>query len=457
MRTGTATSSPITVTALTNATAYSCSVIATNGIGNSAASGAVAVTPQVTVATQPNILLIIADDMGLDASNQYSYSNDRPSTPTLDGLASAGIVFDNVWATPACATTRGTLITGQHGVHSGITYVPAVMSTSAITLQKYLKAQSASAHYQTAVIGKWHLGGANAANSHPTDSGVGYYAGNLFAQVDDYYNWTLVENDVAAVNTTYNTTKLTDLALSWVSAQTQPWFLWLAYNAPHAPFHVPPTSLQRRVSNGTTCTGVNRRTCYLAAIEAIDSEIGRLLSTMNAATKANTVIIFVGDNGTPATVVDDSVFIGSHAKDTLYEGGIRVPMIVSGKGVTRSGEHEAALINTVDFYASIAQLAGNSETQVNDGYSFVSLLETGGIAARQYNYSEFVDTANNLNGWVVRNAQYKLFQSTASTSQELYNLNEPQGIAELTNRISDTALTTTVDTLRAQGETIRTP
>jgi len=84
-------------------------------------------TPIETPSSKPNILLIIADDQGLDASAQYSYSSDIPNTPTLNALAEQGIVFDNVWATPACTTTRGTIITGQHGINSGIDHVPSII------------------------------------------------------------------------------------------------------------------------------------------------------------------------------------------------------------------------------------------------------------------------------------------------------------------------------------------
>lgn len=123
-------------------------------------------------ARKPNILLIIADDQGLDASSQYDLSNDLPNTPTINALASKGITFDNAWATPACTTTRGTLITGQYGINSGISYVPAVMDSNTQTLQRYLKSLPSSADYQTAVIGKWHLGGGNPELTHPTDSGI---------------------------------------------------------------------------------------------------------------------------------------------------------------------------------------------------------------------------------------------------------------------------------------------
>jgi arylsulfatase A-like enzyme len=412
------------------------------------------VTPTpVTDSSKPNILLIIADDQGVDSSNQYSHSQDKPLTPTLDALAASGIVFDNLWATPSCTTTRGSLITGQHGVHSGISFVPAAMDTSTNTLQRYLRANTASASYQTAVIGKWHLGGANPANSHPTDSGVGYYAGNITGVLPDYYSWPLVENGVSSTSTVYHTTKITDLAISWVSKQSQPWFLWLAYSAPHDPFHLPPANLHTRttVTGSTTDIAARTREYYLAAIEAMDAEIGRMLSTMSAEARANTLIVYIGDNGTPVQTVDANVFSRTKVKNTLYEGGIRVPMIALGKGVGRSNAREPALINTVDFYATIANFAGNSVTQLNDGYSFAPLLQSGGTAARQYNYSEF--QSDTVSGCTVRNAQYKLLQNLSGT-QELYDLSVD--LKEQTNLLtSGNDYTAIVNTLKAQWDTVR--
>jgi len=136
-----------------------------------------------TTSTQPNFLLIITDDQGIDASAQYSVSNDLPNTPVLDQLAADGIVFDNVWATPSCTTTRGSLITGMHGVNSGVDRTPSLMDTSILTLQEHL----ATASYSNAVFGKWHLaGGGRSDLSHPVESGVDYYAGNIAGVLDDY-------------------------------------------------------------------------------------------------------------------------------------------------------------------------------------------------------------------------------------------------------------------------------
>lgn len=414
------------------------------------------VAARPTLQSKPNILLIIADDFGMDAFNQSAYGNiaNKARTPNLDALAKTGIVFDNLWATPACTTTRGSLITGQHGVHSGINFVPAVMAASTMTLQRYLREQSNSAVYRNAVIGKWHLGGSNPSSMHPNDSGVDYYAGNLSGVLPSYNNWTLVEQGISYQINEYHTSKVTDLAIDWIGLQqSEPWFLWLAYSAPHTPFHLPPATLHSRTDlSGTDIDiAVRPRDYYLAAVEAMDTEIGRLLQSMDATTRENTVIIFIGDNGTPVQVVDNELFSSDHAKNSLYEGGIRVPMIISGKGVERANVHEAALLNTTDFFATIATLAGNTLEKINNSYSFATLMRETGETSRTFNYSEFESAT--VQGWVVRDASFKLhhdlngthrlFDISTDINEQIDLLQSGQDYSEIVNR------------LKAYGDSIR--
>ena len=413
----------------------------------------------IAVTDKPNILLIIADDQGVDASAQYAYSNDLPDTPTLNALAEQSIIFDNVWATPACTTTRGTLITGQHGINSGISYVPAAMDSKTQTLQRYLKSLPSSANYQTAVVGKWHLGGANPELSHPSDSGIDYYAGTISGTLTDYYNWQLSLNGTNTTSSEYHTSKITDLAIDWLALQNQtdtPWFMWLAYVAPHSPFHLPPAHLHQRDSLTGTEQDIatNKRAYYLAAIEAMDSEIGRLLDSLPANERENTLIVYIGDNGTPAAVIDTAVFDKGHSKGSLTEGGIRIPMFVSGKGVDRVNVREDALVNTTDFYATFANFTGSALTQLNDSYSFLTLLSQTSTAPRTYNYAEF--ESNDVTGWAVRNQDYKLIHYS-DTNQELYNINDD--INESTDLLlasnQSELITELVSELSNQGKLIR--
>ena len=388
-----------------------------------------------TTPDQPNILLIIADDQGLDASAQYALSSDLPVTPTLNQLASQGIIFDNAWATPACTTTRSTMITGQYGVNSGVLDVGDKLPDDALTLQRFLASDENTDNYQSAVIGKWHLSGTPPDASHPATVGIDYFAGNLLGAISDYNQWDLTINGETTVSTEYHSSAITDLAIDWIDDQAQPWFLWLAYVAPHSPFHLPPAALHTQTLSGTEADiEANPRAYYLAAIEAMDSEIGRLLGTLTEAELDNTIILYIGDNGTPRRVVDASVY-GNGSKGSLTEGGLRVPMVVSGAGVSRLNVRETALINSSDFFATIANLAGSSITALEDSQSFKGLLTNADADQRDYIYSDF--EAESASGWAIRDAQYKLI-ATIDGQMQLYDmLSDPLETDNLVGGSSD--------------------
>ena len=401
--------------------------------------GSSLVTEEVQV--PPNILLIIADDMGIDSSVQYNVAAINPVTPNLDKLAKNGLVFDNVWVNPVCAPARASMITGKYGFRTNVRAPGDILDSSEITIQKYIR-ENSSINYAKALIGKWHLSGGDqylinqrkryGSTVNPLNSGVEYFSGIVGNAVGDYFNWTLKTNGVNFPQTEYATTVLTDEAISWIDNQKTPWFLWLAFNAPHVPFHLPPTDLHSQSLSGTkTDIANNPLGYYLASIEAMDSEIGRFLDSLSPEERNNTVIFFIGDNGTPRGVAQEP-FDRLRAKGSLYEGGIRVPMIASGKGVTRVGQREEALINGTDFFASIAELTGIDVKEIHDSKSFVDLLSEQNTDTRDFAYAEIQPTNNNpKSGWALRNQQYKLINFTDGT-QELYDIvNDPFEHADL--------------------------
>lgn len=285
---------------------------------------------ETTPNTKPNILLIIADDMGLDATPGFNVGTIKPNMHNLQNMINNGVLFTNLWAYPTCTPTRGSILTGKYGFRTNVKKVQDVMSTSETSLQKYLDDKVSG--YANAIIGKWHL---SRDENHPTQMGIDYYAGLLSGSVQSYTNWNFTQNGTTTTSTEYTTTKFTDLAIDWVKEQEQPWFLWLAYNAPHTPFHLPPANLhsQGNLPSDQASINANPQPYYMAMIEAMDTEIGRLLNSMTQAEKDNTIIIFIGDNGTPNQVAQD--YRGTRVKGTVYQGGVNVPMIVSGKNVTR--------------------------------------------------------------------------------------------------------------------------
>jgi arylsulfatase A-like enzyme len=284
-----------------------------------------------------------------------------------------------------------------------------------MSLQKYI---SNNTSYSNAVIGKWHL--SNDAN-HPTEMGVDYYAGSLGGGVASYNNWGFTQNGQTINSQEYTTTKFTDLSIDWIKEQTSPWFLWLAYNAPHSPFHFPPENLHHQGSLPTDEASINANPLpyYMAMIEAMDTEIGRLLNSMSQEEKSNTVIIFIGDNGTPNTVTQE--FNSRRTKGTVYKGGINVPMYISGHGVSRINEQEDALINSTDLYSTIANIAGVSTTNINDSKSFYNLLSSDNSNSREYIYSEIGGSASESD-YTIRNNTHKYIKFN-NGNEALFDLN----------------------------------
>lgn len=364
---------------------------------------------------KPNILFILADDLGVDAVKGFNIGDRHATTPNLDKLRETGITFTNAWATPVCAASRASLLTGKYGLNNGVTTIPGVLSTEHKSIFKEIQEQS-NGEYANCLTGKWHLA-QNNNYQHPFEHGVDDFMGVMGAGVADYYNWMKYENGKTEMCNTYATTYFTDYAIDWIKEQEKPWFMWLAHVTPHAPLHVPPEGTFS-VKN----TDINRRK-YKAMIESMDYEIGRLLDSIPEDDLNNTLIIFLGDNGTPSNLLSE--YPDRRGKQTLYQGGINVPLIIAGKGVTRKNEYEDALINASDFYITLAQIvnpdAFPSDT-VFDSYSFKHLLDGTEGTNRSYNFMQLGANANVPNDlYTVRNQQYKLIDFGNGTF-EFYDL-----------------------------------
>ena len=370
-----------------------------------------------TVSSRPNVLLIIADDMGLDATPGYNIGTTKPNVPHIQTMINEGVRYNNFWSYPTCTPTRSSMLTGKYGFRTNVLKVDDVLATTETSLQKYIDNNTAN-RYSHAVIGKWHL---SRTASHPTDMGVGYYAGLLSGSANSYTNWNFTENGATTTSSDYITEKITDLAIDWVDDQTKPWFLWLAYTAPHTPFHLPPTHMhsQGALPADAASIAANPLPYYMAMIEAMDYQIGRLLDSMSQAERDNTIIIFIGDNGSPNQVVQQ--YASQRAKGTVYKGGINVPMIVSGIGVNRHNETEDAFTGTVDMFATIADITGTGTTEINDSKSFKNTFSDQNKGTRNYIYSEVGNTSNTNTDYTIRNATHKYIMFNDGT-EALYNL-----------------------------------
>jgi len=359
---------------------------------------------------RPNILIIIADDMGADAFGRFGIGTESPNTPNLDSLADTGLFFNNAWANPLCAPTRAAIMSGLYGSKTGVLQVPGTLDNSVTTILEAVESATGG-EYADAVFGKWHLA-PNSNNDHPNEQGADHFVGRVGGGIGDYFNWSRTEDGQSATSTEYVTTHITDAAIEWIGEQTTPWLAWVAHEAPHAPFHLPPDSLFTRSQSSTDLD------LYLAMIESVDHEVGRLMGALTAEERENTLIIFVGDNGTPNTVLQ--AYPSRSGKGSLREGGLHVPMIVTGSGVARIGETEDSPVHVMDIYATILEIVGlQLDGGVNNSFSFNDLLSDEHAGVRPYNLSEI--TSGGIQGFAIRNEQYKLIEMQDG-SQELYDL-----------------------------------
>ena len=395
------------------------------------------VTEEVTLPneTPPNILLIIADDMGIDACPGYNVGNIKPVMPNLAQLQAEGITYDNVWATPMCGPTRATIITGKYGIRNGVlnTSNAGTLPETEKTLQAFLDEQLGKV-YTHAVIGKWHL--SNRQPNRPNQMGIDHFAGLIPGTISDYNLWDLTINGQTTTSSEYITTKFTNLAIDWINAQEQPWFCWLAYTTPHSPFHLPPAEMHSQAGLPADQASVNANTSpyYMAMIESLDYEMGRLLERIPQQERDNTLIIFVGDNGTPGKVIQPP-YQNNRSKGSLHQGGIHVPMVVAGAGVSRKGQRDQSLIHTADLFSTIARVAGVGQSKYEDSQSFYNTFSAPVPSDRNYNYSEILDNEQPAKpGYTVRNEQYKLIVLD-NNSHRFYDLqSDPYEQTNLINR-----------------------
>lgn len=384
---------------------------------------------------QQNTILIIADDVSPDYFGFYSKSTDTANSPNIRELLRNGIQFTKAWAAPVCSPTRAGIFTGRYSFRTGVGAVitnaaSPQLDTSEISITKLLKLY-APATYNTGSVGKWHLHTATPAKLlFPNKMGYNFYSGNFNGQINNYYNYTRITNGKIDTVKNYATTQTVNDAIGWMDTmnRSKPYFLWLAFNAPHSPFHLPPSNLCNTtgLSGTTTDINTNPKKYFKAAIEAMDSEIGRLIDYLKANNLyANTNIIFIGDNGNATQVAQ--IANKNKAKGTLYDYGIRVPMIISGPAIVNPNRISDALVSTPDLYSTIAELGGLSnwknfvKGRSIDSKSLMPILKNQSASVRTWIFSEQFNVPTIANdGKTIRNIDYHLIRFDNGT-EEFYN------------------------------------
>ena len=395
----------------------------------------------------PNIVLILVDDLGYGDLSSYGATDLH--TPAIDSLTASGMRFDRFYANSSvCSPTRAALLSGRYPPMAG---VPGVIRTRAedswgalskdVTLLPEMLRRKG---YHTAMIGKWHLG--LTAPDRPNDRGFDFFEGFLGDMMDDYYdhrregiNYMRRNDEVIAPEG-----HATDLFSSWAvryiesrTASSAPFFLYLAYNAPHTPIQPPESWLQRVKAREL---GLDEdRARLVALIEHMDDGIGQVLEAIETnGYSENTLIVFTSDNGGQLNVGANNGALRD-GKQSMYEGGLRVPAAVVWPGVVESGSASDYPGLTMDIYPTLLDAAGVPVTHFIDGGSFLPTLH-GEDQPWEERYLFFSRREGGLryNGKTieaVRHGPWKLLQNSPFTPLELYNLEDDP--LETTNRAAD--------------------
>lgn len=372
-----------------------------------------------------NILLIIADDFGADSFPLTAIGGTVPPMPNITGLKNNGVLFSRAYAQPTCSPTRASMLTGRHPFRTGIGVqltgaTSPQLSASEFTLPEAFAANS-SLGYSLAMFGKWHLNSGAGTNDTPrTIGGWPSFAGTIIGALPDYNAWSKITNNVVTSSTTYATTDTANDVIAFITSRpaNTPWFAWVAFNAPHAPLHVPPSNLH------TYGTPTTNRGMYEAMCQALDTEVGRVLATVNLAT---TNVIFLGDNGTPSNVIQ-TPYTSAHSKETIYEGGIRVPLIIAGPAVVSPNRTSTMRVHCVDLYSTILEMAGINAAATQpvanpiDSQSLMPILQNTTTATRSVFSQDFgTDLATSVSGRAFTDdAGYSLL-TFDDGHEELYN------------------------------------
>ena len=402
----------------------------------------VSAAPASARAKQPNIVFIVADDLGW---KDVGYHGSDIRTPNIDKLADEGAALEQYYVQPMCTPTRAALLTGRYPLRYGLqTMVIPAAATYGLATDEWLLPQALKeAGYSTAIIGKWHLGNID-QKYWPRQRGFDYQYGPLIGEIDYFtheaegiVDW--YRDNKKVVEEGYSTTLLGNDAVKYIRAQRadKPFYLYLAFNSPHTPYQ----ATQEYLDKYKNIEDPSRR-AYAGSITAMDDQIGRVVQALaEKKLRDDTIIVFMSDNGGTR----DAKFTGAIAdvskikipcdngpyragKGTVYEGGTRVVACVNWPGHVKKGENRE-LMHVVDWYPTLAGLAGASTSKAKplDGMDMWSMLSTGSPSPRN-------EVVYNIEPYraAVRQGDWKMVWYTTLPSRvELYNI--PQDPSEKNN------------------------
>lgn len=363
--------------------------------GMTAVAAGLGARPASAQAAKPNIVFIIADDIGM---KDVGYHGSDIKTPNIDQLAATGVRLEEYYAQPMCTPTRAALMTGRYpfryGLQTGV--IPSGglygLATDEWLLPNLLK----DAGYQTAIVGKWHLGHSD-LKYWPSQRGFDYSYGPLIGEIDHFEHsshgvkdW--YRNNKPVDEDGYDTTLFGADAVRIINEHDtkDPLFLYLAFTAAHTPYQAPQSYLD--MYPGITDP---LRKAYAAQITAMDEQIGKVVAALDSrGMRENTLIVFISDNGGTRS----KMFVGEAAvegelppsnepyrdgKGTVYEGGTRVVAIANWPGHIKPGVVEET-IHVVDMYPTFAGLAGAGlgKNKALDGLNVWATISEGAKSPR---------------------------------------------------------------------------
>lgn len=406
-----------------------------------------------TTQSRPNIVFVLADDLGWTDINCFDPKGRRYyETPNIDRLAREGMKFLQAYTNAAnCSPTRAALISGQYYPHQPIYHVgnpsqgkmiPApnahALPTDKITIAEALKA----AGYQTGFIGKWHIG--TPPETGPEQQGFdinvgGYNAGNPGGWEGGYFQPNHNSYIHDAEEGEYLTNYLTRKALGFLEEhQHESFYLQLSYYTPHTPLQAPGPLVQKYQQKAGE--GGHNNPTYAAMIESLDSGVGQLMQKLDDLGIAeNTIFIFYSDNGgvggydflnrADGNITDNTPLKGG--KTTFYEGGIRVPLVIRWPQVIEPATESKEPVIGIDFYPTFLEASGIKKTEnyLLDGVSLMPLFENPASKLKHKSlYWHFPGYPNVK--WrtgpvsVIRQGSWKLMKFYETDQVELYNLDD---------------------------------
>jgi arylsulfatase A len=395
----------------------------------------------------PNIVFILADDLGW--KDLACYGNPFNETPNLDKLAKSGIMFTQAYAAcPVCSPTRASIMTGKYPARLQLTnfiagnrtdpqspVLPAnwkpYLEAGEITIAELLKQKG----YATGMVGKWHLG--NQDSIAPWNQGFDY-SRMIGKNGLDYYNYSIYidsyQKEFTDHGTEYMTDKLTEYGVDFIKQSAKkPFFLYIAYSAPHV-LLVPRADKLRKyfLKYGQSEEKYNPN--YAAMVESMDDGVGAIVRTLkDEGLLENTLIIFTSDNGglgldelgpTPTSNAPLRKWKGH-----IYEGGTRVPAIVSWAGKIAPGKVSDQYFSSIDYLPTLCEMTGISTLPRNiDGQSILPLILHPEVVADQkrplfWHYPHFSNQLGRPAG-AIRVGDFKLVELYETRTLELYNLKD---------------------------------